>query len=194
MLAAGLKAVPKDPNLMEVYAEVQIGRLQAAIDGWTKHTIQRPNDAAARTKLQQLTEKLNEYKIQEFQRRAELNAEDYNIHYQLGLLLANAGRHKEAISEFQQARSSPALKVQALYEAGRSFEADGLLKLAERNFQEALKATEASDQAMLLKLHYRLGRVAEAQGNGSTAEEHYNEVAAIDYNYEDVSQRARNLS
>jgi len=42
-------------------------------------------------------------------------------------------------------------------------------------------------------LHYRLGRVFEAQGDTQMAEEHYNEVAANDYGYLDVAQRLRNL-
>ena len=48
--------------------------------------------------------------------------------------------------------------------------------------------------ANLNALHYRLGRVAEAQGNTEAAEEHYNEVAANDYTYLDVAQRLRNLN
>jgi tetratricopeptide (TPR) repeat protein len=194
LLAAGLKVVPKDPNLLEAYAEVQMARLQKAIASWTQRCRERPGDAAAKAKLDQLTEKLNEYEIQEYQRRVDLHPEDFNLHYQLGLRLARVGRHKEAIGAFQQARSSPALKVQALHQAGLSFEADGLLKLAERNYQEALKAVDPSDQSVLNELHYRLGRVAEAQGNTSVAEEHYNEVAANDYSYLDVAQRLRGLS
>ena len=48
--------------------------------------------------------------------------------------------------------------------------------------------------ANFLALHYRLGRVAEALGNNEAAEEHYNEVAAIDYTYLDVAKRLRNLN
>ncbi len=58
---------------------------------------------------------------------------------------------------------------------------------------EALKAADPDDLATLNALHYRLGRVAEAQGNLDVAEEHYNEVAANDYGYLDVALRLRNL-
>ena len=76
---------------------------------------------------------------------------------------------------------------------GLSFEAIGNLKLAERNYQDALKAADPSDVNLLNALHYRLGRVAEAQGNNQAAEEHYNEVAANDYAYLDVADRLKNL-
>ena len=196
LLAGGLKAVSKDPNLLEAYSEIQMSRLQKAIDSWTKHSPRdAPRDAAAKTKVEQLTQKLNDYEVQEYQRRVELHPEDHNFHYQLGVRLARVGRHKDAIGEFQQSRSSAALKVQSLYQTGLSFEADNLLKLAERNYQEALKGLDAvAEQQMFMDLHYQLGRVNETQGNATVAEEHYTEVAAIDYSYKDVAQRLRNLS
>ena len=46
---------------------------------------------------------------------------------------------------------------------------------------------------MFLALHYRLGRASESLGNNEDAEEHYNEVAAIDYSYLDVAQRLKRL-
>ena len=70
--------------------------------------------------------------------------------------------------------------------------ADG--KLAERTYQEALKAIDPADTVNFNALHYRLGRVAEELGNMEEAEEHYNEVASNDYTYLDVAQRLRNLN
>jgi tetratricopeptide (TPR) repeat protein len=194
ILAQGLKANPKDPMLQQAYADVQIGRMKRAIDSWTQRTKERPEDMAAKAKLDQLTKLLSEYEIKEFRRRSSASPEDANLHYQLGLCLARAGLHDEAIASFQQARSSPTLKIQALYQAGLSFEANQSYKLADRTYSEALKNLEDGDSASFLSLHYRLGRVAEALGNSEAAEEHYNEVAAKDYAYQDVAQRLRNLN
>ena len=108
--------------------------------------------------------------------------------------VARAGLHDEAIGEFQQARSSPPLKVQALYQVGLSFEANKADKLADRTYGDGLKAFEDGDVENFLALHYRLGRVAEALENTEAAEEHYNEVAAMDYTYLDVAQRLRSLN
>lgn len=194
VLAQGLKANPKEPMLQQAYAEVQISRMKRAIASWTQRCKDQPDDQSAQAKLVQLSKLLNEYEIKEFRRRVALSPEDLNLHYQLGLCLARNGLHDEAIAEFQQARGSATLRVQALYQAGLSFEANGALKLADRTYREALKALESEDVTNFNALHYRLGRVAEASGNIEAAEEHYNEVAANDYTYQDVAQRLRNLN
>jgi tetratricopeptide (TPR) repeat protein len=194
VLAQGIKANPKEPMLLQTYADVQLRRMKKAIDSWTQRCKERPDDAAAKAKLDQITKLLGDYEVKEYRRRLSINPEDANLHYQLGLCLARGGLHDEAIAEFQQARSNLSLKVQALYQAGLSFEANGALKLADRTYREALKALEAEDVTNFNALHYRLGRVAEGLGNTEAAEEHYNEVAANDYSYLDVAQRLRNLN
>ncbi|MFO0908694.1 MAG: hypothetical protein U0794_10095 [Isosphaeraceae bacterium] len=193
ILVKGLKAIPDDPSLELAHAEIQIARLQRAIAAWTRKTREAPADAEAKAKLEQLQTMLSEYEINEYRRRVKLQPGDTNLQYELGLRLARAGQHKDAIAAFQQARSSPTLKVEALHQAGLSFEAEGALKLAERQYQDALKAADPEDTAVCNALHYRLGRVSEAMGNNAAAEEHYNEVAANDYGYLDVAQRLRNL-
>jgi tetratricopeptide (TPR) repeat protein len=193
LLADALKSIPLDPTLRLVYAEIQIQRIDRAIKQLTQVCREKPNDVASKAKLDKLQQTKVEYEVKEFKRRAELHPEDQHVQYELGLRLARAEKYDEAIIAFQQARSHIALKLKALHQVGLCFEAKGALKLAERAYQDALKALEAEDVAMFNTLHYRLGRVAEAQGNVASAEEHYNEVAANDYGYQDVAQRLQNL-
>lgn len=194
ILAAGLKANPKEPALQQQYAEVQMTRLKRAVDALSKRVEDDPTDAATKSKLEQLQRMLLDYEVKEYRRRVTLSPEDHNLHYQLGLALARDSRHAEAIGEFQIAKGAPNLKIDAMLQAGLSFEADGRAKLAERTYQEALKAVEPGDSVNFNALHYQLGRVNETLGNMEQAEEHYNEVAANDYTYKDVAQRLRNLN
>jgi tetratricopeptide (TPR) repeat protein len=194
LLAKGLKAVSDDPSLHQAYADIQIARLQNAISAWTRKVQSAPDDPASKAKLDQLQTMLTDYEIKEFQRRVKLHPDELKLQFELGLRLAKAGQHRDAIAAFQQARGDAALRVEALHQAGQSFEAEGQLKLAERNYQEALKAADAEDTNLCNALHYRLGRVSEAMGNTAAAEEHYNEVAANDYGYLDVAQRLRGLT
>ncbi len=53
---------------------------------------------------------LNKYEVEAYRRRVNLHPEDPKLHFELGVILARIGEHDEAIAEFQQARSSPALQ------------------------------------------------------------------------------------
>ena len=194
VLARGIKFNPKDAGLLATYEDTQIGRLKRAIDSQAQRVRERPEDTGAKVKLDELTAMYDKYEVQAYRRRVALYPEDANVHYQLGLILARTGAHDEAIAEFQQASSSPAHKVKARYQMGLSFEANNVLKLAERSYREALKALEPEDTDNFKALHYQLGRVSEAIGNSEAAAEHYHEVAAIDYGYLDVATRLRRLN
>jgi tetratricopeptide (TPR) repeat protein len=196
VLAKGIKANPEDQALKQIYEDTQIGRLRRAIEN-QKHRVQeRPEDTEAGVKLDELNKMLDKYEIQAFRRRVGIHPEDSKVHYELGLILARTGAHDEAIPEFQLAArlaTIPSAKIPALLQMGQSFEANSAPKLAERNYKEALKLVEPEDKDNFLALHYRLGRVGEALGNRESAEEHYNEVAALDYTYLDVAERLRRL-
>jgi tetratricopeptide (TPR) repeat protein len=196
VLAKGIKANPEDQALKQIYEDTQIGRLRRAIEN-QKHRVQeRPEDTEAGVKLDELNRMLDKYEIQAFRRRVGIHPEDSKVHYELALILARTGAHDEAIPEFQLAArlaTIPSAKIPALLQMGQSFEANSAPKLAERNYKEALKLVEPEDKDSFLALHYRLGRVGEALGNRESAEEHYNEVAALDYTYLDVAERLRRL-
>jgi tetratricopeptide (TPR) repeat protein len=193
VLAKGIKVNPNDPILLGALEDTQISRLRRAIEKQTQVARERPDDTGAKVKLDQLTEMLNKYEVEAFRRRVNVHPEDGALHLQLGMILQRIGQHDEAIASFQTARSSPGQKVKALFQAGLSFEANNAWKLADRSYREALKGLEDDDKENFKALHYRLGRVAEALSNNEAAEEHYNEVAAIDYTYLDVAERLRRL-
>ncbi len=194
VLAKGVKANPGEPTLMQAHADVQMARLRRAIEVWSQKVKESPKDVEAKAKLQQLNDMFRDYELKEFRRRVALHADDPDLRFQLGLRLQQGGQHNEAIAEFQQARNDPRMKVQALMALAVSFEANNVMKLAERSLLDALKSADTDDTATLNALHYRLGRIYESQGNITEAEKHYNEVANNDYTYEDVAQRLQELA
>ncbi len=194
VLAKGIKVVPEDVYLKDAYGEVQVGRLQLAIDSFTRKVARDPHDPDPKTKLEQLKSHLYQYELKELRRKVGNQPENLELRMTFGKKLAAGGKHDEAIAEFQQVRNSPALKVQALLQTGLSFLANGVTKLAERSLQDALRVVDATDTTTQNELNYHLGRIAEDTGNKTIAEEHYNEVAANDYSYRDVAQRLRKLT
>jgi tetratricopeptide (TPR) repeat protein len=193
ILAKGVKANPDDNYLQGSYAEVQISRIRQAIEIFTRKIAKDPHDPDLPVKLEQLKAMLYKRELNEIRRKVGVSPDDLKFRMLLGRKLAEGGKHDEAIAEFQQARNSPDLKVQALLHAGLSFKANGVTKLAERNFEDAVRLVDQKDLATIMELHYNLGLIAEEQGNLAIAEEHYNEVAANDYSYRDVAQRIKKL-
>jgi tetratricopeptide (TPR) repeat protein len=193
ILAKGVKSNPEDNYLQGAYAEVQVSRLHRAIDAFARKVAKEPHDPEPKAKLEQLKVALYKYELKEIRRKVGVSPDDLKLRMVLGKKLAEGGKHDEAIAEFQQARGSNELRVHALLNAGLSFMANGVAKLAERNFSEALRLADDTDIATRNELNYFLGRIAEDQGNKALAEEYYNEVAANDYTYRDVAQRLRKL-
>jgi len=192
-LNSALKLSPNDLYLRLNHADTRLERMARALDQWDKHIADHPADAEAIGKRAELVRKRNEFQISEFQRRIALNNADAESHFQLGTALTKADRLDEAIAAFQQARNSAEWKVKALTEAGQCFEKVGSAKLAERSYTDALKSVAAEDTATFNNLHYRLGCLAERNGQLQPAEEHFNEVAANDYGYKDVAKRLRDI-
>jgi tetratricopeptide (TPR) repeat protein len=196
VLAAGRKAIPDDDLLRSAYVEVQLLRLRRAQAHWTRKAELEPDSAEIAEKCKAIEEKLDAYELHERKHRAQSEPSNGEVRLAYGVCLARLGKHDEAIAEFQQARTlgEEAVRTEALHRSGESFEAKGLLKLAERSYQEALKMVDTENQTLINTLHYRLGRVAEASGDLVSAEEHYNEVAANDYTFLDVAERLRALN
>ena len=194
VLARGRLALPDEELLRESHTDIQMERLRRAIGDVTKRVELNPEDEAITGKLGSLRAKLQGLELHELKHRVEVRANDMGLRFRLAEAYRRAGRTDEAIAELQQVRNDPEYRVRALLATGQAFELKGLPKLAQRSYQDALKAVEAGETKPLLAIHYHLGKVAETLGDRAAAEEHYGEVAAIDYGYSDVAERLRALN
>ena len=147
VLAKGLKANPDDPAL-------QCG-LRGHPDQPAEAGHREPVAASApasrryraKAKLDQLTEMFNKYEVEAFRRRVKLHPDDPERALQLGMILARVGDHDGAIAEFQQARTSRAVgQDRGALSFGPQLRGQQRLKLAERNYKEALEAARARRQ------------------------------------------------
>src|SRR4029079_11396666 len=96
-----------------------------------------------------------------------VDAEDYQSHYDLAIAFKEMGLLDEAIAEFQKALGSPTNRLPTYEALGQCFLDKGQFKLASSILTRALSERASEDQ--LIGVLYLLGRAAEAQGNGTDA-------------------------
>ena len=84
--------------------------------------------------------------------------------------------------------------MKALTSLGKCFMQEKKYPLARRQFEKAVPKLNAHEQVDLFKdVHYWLGRLCEASSDHETAENHYGEVLAVDYEYRDCLQRLEKM-
>jgi tetratricopeptide (TPR) repeat protein len=103
-------------------------------------------------------------------------------------------RFDDAIKLFQQCMTDSRLESDCLVLMGECFLKENKMPLAKRQFEKALPNLNANEKKeQFLTAHYALGRIAEKNGDRDAAENHYNEILAVDYGYMDVAKRLDNL-
>jgi tetratricopeptide (TPR) repeat protein len=114
--------------------------------------------------------------------------EDHQSHYDLGVAYKEMGLLDEAIAEFQKALRAPANRVPTYEALGQCFMEKGQLPMAATILSRALhEKGVAEDQ--LVGVLYLLGRCAEQRGQLEQAVEFYQRVFVIDIQFKDVGER-----
>ncbi len=118
-----------------------------------------------------------------------VEADDYQSHYDLAIAFREMGLIDEAIAEFQKALGSPTNRL-ATYEAlGQCFMDKQQFKLASSILSRALNEKASEDQ--LVGVLYLLGLAAEAQSNPAEALGYYQRVFVVDIQFRDIGERMR---
>ena len=132
--------------------------------------------------------------LQRFKRGIAENveAEDYQSHYDLAIAFKEMGLLDEAIHEFQKALASPLNRL-ATYEAlGQCFIDKDQPKMAAAILQRAVTESRPGADSLVGVL-YLLGRAAEAQGRVAEAIDYYQRVLVIDIQFRDVAERINDV-
>jgi tetratricopeptide (TPR) repeat protein len=132
--------------------------------------------------------------FKEFQRGVaeQVQEEDYDTHFNLGLAYREMGLLDEAIGEFQLSAKSPEFLVESASMIGACFMDKGLPEQGVEWYARALTAP-GLPMEMELGLRYELGRAQEAAGNTSAALASFSEVLAINPAFRDVMDRVSKL-
>ena len=120
-----------------------------------------------------------------------VDAEDYQSHYDLAIAFKEMGLIDDAIAEFQKALGSASNRLPTYEALGQCFIEKSQFKLASSILARAL--TEQASEEKLVGVLYLLGRSAEEQGNVSDAVGFYQRVFVLDVQFRDISDRLSSL-
>ncbi|MDR1383396.1 MAG: tetratricopeptide repeat protein [Planctomycetaceae bacterium] len=143
--------------------------------------------AQLKVQFESKKEELSNATLKMYTMRVEQNPGNTHYHFDIGTLYQSQGKFKEAIGEFQQAKSDISLQGDCLLALGQCFQHIKQYKLAMAHYQQAVKAiTEEGDSKK--KSLYFAARLAYGLQDYAQAEDFATQLAAIDFSYKDVGE------
>lgn len=133
--------------------------------------------------------------LEQFKRGIDenLDTDDYEAHYDLGVAFKEMGLLDEAIAEFQKALRAPEGRLRTSEALGVAFFEKGQFAVSEAVLRRAVDSADGGDEAKI-GLIYWLGRALEAQGKGADAITSYERAMAVDIRFMDLSDRVHRLT
>jgi tetratricopeptide (TPR) repeat protein len=118
-----------------------------------------------------------------------VDEEDYESHYDLGVAYKEMGLMDEAIAEFQKALRGSHGRTRAYEALGQCFVEKEQFQVASSVLRRALTLPEATDDHILVGVLYLLGQSCEALGRPAESLDFYRRVFAVDIQFRDVADR-----
>ena len=132
--------------------------------------------------------------LEQFKRGIDqnLDSDDYQSHYDLGVAFKEMGLLDEAIGEFQKALRAPEGRLRTSEALGIAFFEKGQYPACESVLRKAVESLDEGDEAKI-GLLYWLGRASEALGKEADAIASYERAMVVDIRFMDLSQRMQRL-
>jgi tetratricopeptide (TPR) repeat protein len=132
--------------------------------------------------------------FKEFKKGVEqqLDSEDYDTHYNLGIAYKEMGLIDEAIGEFQLASKDPKRAVECASMLGLCFLEKGMPQLAIKWYRKGLEMPEITEEEHV-GLLYDLGAAYQEVGDTENAQKSFMEVYGMNSNYRDTVPRIKAL-
>ena len=187
VLEEGLGPTGRDFELTTELASLAIEPFRQNLAVVEEKLRKRPDEEMSTLRLRLLKE-INTRELDLFREKADHFPTDKSYRFELGVRLLRAGQIDEAIRELQAIRHDPRFQWRVLLYLGYCFKTRNNWRLAERNFEEALRALPAGEVASRKELLFQLANGAANAGDLTKAIELGYELANLDFNYQDIGR------
>ncbi|HXX53931.1 MAG TPA: tetratricopeptide repeat protein [Thermodesulfovibrionales bacterium] len=122
----------------------------------------------------------------------ELEAEDFETHYNLGIAYKEMGLMDDAIKEFQTSKNDPRCSARSMTMLGICYMEKGLFSLAIEAFKEALSGLTTRDESYW-SAKYDLASAYEKNGSLKEAFQIFSEIYGMDSKFRQVNEKLDHL-
>lgn len=193
VLTKALSVSSGDLDTRERLEETQLRRMRQQTDvANRKAEIEGTDDA--RDLARRMAAQANQRELEVYAARAERNPSNMAYQYELGLRLKRAGKFREAIQAFQQARGDSRRLADTQLHLGECFQKIEQFRLAMSSYEAAVTAASDATSDLHKLARYRAGVLAMGLGELEKAEKHLTELAEADFGYRDVADRLDKLA
>ena len=147
----------------------------------------RPDDELRRLRIR-LRKEVNTRELELHRRKADRFPTEMSHRYEVGVRLLRGGLIDEAIQELQAARGDARLRWQSQIQLGHCFKARNNWRLAQRNYEEALRLLPAGEMAKKKEVLFLLAQGCAEAGDLGHAIDMGHELANIDFSYRDIGR------
>jgi hypothetical protein len=148
----------------------------------------QPDDAELRALRGRLRREIAARELELFRQKADRYPTDMAFRFEVGVRLLHLGQTDEAIKELQASRADPRYRWQSLLWLGHCFKTRNSWRLAQRNFEEALRYVPATDTHSRKDILFELATGHAEARDLARAVDVATELANIDFTYRDVGR------
>ncbi len=147
-----------------------------------------PDDEELRRIRIRLRKEINTRELEFYRQKADRFPTELGLRFEVGVRLLRAGQHDEAIQMLQASRSDPRFRWQSMLWLGHCFKARNNWRMAQRNFEEALKNLPAGESAARKDLLFLLAKGFADEGDFARAVEVGQELANLDFSFREIGR------
>lgn len=188
VLKEGLGPTGNDFEIQMAIAELELEQFRRNLTHTEDKLKSSPGDENLRTIRARVGKEINSRELELYRLKSDRQPSDLGLRLELGIRLLKAGQIEEAITELQQVRKDQRHLGRAAMYLGFAFKGRNNWRLAQRNFDEALKHLPHSSDADRKEVLFQLAQGHAEAGDLTQAVELGHELANLDFGYRKIGE------